>query len=154
MWIGNGANAEEKKRSLETSIDYVKADTSGRKVEDTIFITVRQGFEPPNFTGHFFAWDPKKWSDGQSYEDMKKALTSGEELTSSVAADLAKFSVSAKFTFAQLSAAVLPEGVDASQKEQYLADDEFKQVLGISRAEFNALPGWKKANARKKSGLF
>jgi len=156
VWIGNGANTEEKKKGLETAIAYVKTDTSGRTPEDTIFTTVKQGFEPPHFTGHFFAWNPAKWSNGQSYEELKKALVSGApgELTSSVAAELAKFTVSAKYTFAQLCGSNLPEGVDATQKEQYLLEDEFKTRFGITRAEFNALPGWKKNNARKKAGLY
>ncbi len=155
VWIGNQANTEEKKKALETALNYVKTDTSGRKVEDTIFTTLKQGFEPPNFTGHFFGWNPAKWSGGQSYEELKKTLLSGGgELTSSVTAELAKFAVSAKYTFAQLTGPSLPEGIDPTQKEQYLLEDEFKARFGISRAEFNALPGWKKNNARKKAGLF
>jgi len=38
--------------------------------------------------------------------------------------------VSAKFTFAQLTTEPLPEGVDATQKEQYLLEDEFKARFG------------------------
>ncbi len=154
VWIGNQANTEEKKKALETAIEYVKTDTSGRKPEDTIFTTVKQGFEPPNFTGHFFAWNPAKWSSGQSYEEMKKALAAGGDLTTSVAAELSKFSVSAKYTFAQLCGPNVPEGVDVTQKEQFLLDDEFKARFGITRAEFNTMPAWKKSNARKKAGLY
>jgi hypothetical protein len=155
VWIGNGANAEEKKKALETALQYVKTDTSGRTVEDTTFVTVKQGFEPPHFTGHFGAWDPAKWSGGKSYAELKKALAGGAgELTTSLGAELAKFTVSAKYTFDQLTAAALPEGVDATQKEQYLLEDEFKTRFGMTRAEFNALPGWKKNNAKKKAGLY
>ena len=154
VWIGNGANAEEKKKSLETAITYVKSDTSGRTVEDTVFVTIKQGFEPPNFTGHFGAWDPQKWSSGQTYAELKKAMNSGGELTTSVAAELSKFTVSAKYTFAQLTAAALPEGVDPTIKEQYLLEDEFKTRFSMSRAEFNALPGWKRNAAKKKAGLY
>jgi len=154
VWIGKSANTEEKKKSLETATSYVKTDTSGRTVEDTVFMTVKQGLEPPNFTGHFFAWNPAKWSNGQSYEELKKALAAGGDLTGSVSAELAKFTVSAKYTFAQLMTEPLPEGIDATQKEQYLLEDEFTSRFGISRAQFNALPAWKKANARKKAGLY
>lgn len=155
VWIGNGANTEEKKKSLETAIEYIKTDTSGRTVEETTFVTVKQGFEPPNFTGHFGAWNPSKWSNGQSYAELKKALASGGgELTTSLSAELSKFTVSAKYTFAQLTGGSLPEGVDATQKEQYLLEDEFKTRFGMNRAEFNALPAWKKNNAKKKAGLY
>jgi len=159
VWIGNGANTEEKKKSLETALQYVKTDTSGRTVEETIFVTVKQGFEPPNFTGHFGAWNPNKWSDGKSYAELKKALNASGaggagELTTSIAAELSKFTVSAKYTFEQLSAASLPDGVDSTQKEQYLLDAEFNTRFGMSRAEFNALPAWKRSAAKKKAGLY
>eukprot|EP00047_Mylnosiga_fluctuans_P019660 m.84690 g.84690 ORF g.84690 m.84690 type:complete len:829 (+) comp8214_c0_seq1:60-2546(+) len=154
VWIGNGANTEEKKKALETAVEYIKTDASGRTVESTCFLTVKQGFEPPNFTGHFIAWNPNKWSQGKSYAELKKALAGGGELTTSLASELAKFTVSAKFTFAQLSGANLPEGVDATQKEQYLLPEEFKQKFGISREEYNALPQWKKNGLKKKAGLY
>lgn len=155
VWIGKGANTEEKKKSLETAISYIKTDSSGRTVESTVFATVKQGMEPPNFTGHFLAWNPNKWSGGQTYEDMKKALvTGGAELTGSVAAELAKFTVTTKYPFSVLTTDPLPEGVDATQKDQYLLDEEFVPRFGITRAEFNALPAWKKSNARRKAGLF
>lgn len=154
IWVGNGANTEEKKKSLETALEYVKTDNSGRTIEETTFLTVKQGFEPPNFTGHFLAWNPSKWSGGKSYAELKKALSGGGELTTSLAAELSKFTVAAKYTFAQLTGVSLPEGVDATQKEQYLVEEEFKPRFGISRAEFNAMPAWKRNAAKKKAGLY
>ena len=38
--------------------------------------------------------------------------------------------------------------------EQMLSDDEFVKTLGMSRAEFNALPKWKQNNKKKEAGLF
>ena len=43
-------------------LDYVSSDPSGRTLEDTVVIQVKQGYEPLNFTGHFQAWDRDKWS--------------------------------------------------------------------------------------------
>ncbi len=154
VWIGNGANLEEKKKALDTAIQYIKTDTSGRTPEDTTFVTVKQGFEPPHFTGHFIGWNPKKWSNGQSYAELKKALNGGGELTTSVAAELSKYTITSKFTYAQLTGASLPEAIDVTQKEQYLVEDEFKTRFNMSRAEFNALPAWKKNGLKKKAGLF
>lgn len=42
--------------------DYVRSDPSGRTLEDTMMIQVKQGYEPLNFTGHFQAWDRDVWS--------------------------------------------------------------------------------------------
>lgn len=45
--------------SLPLAKDYVDSDPSGRR--GTPLITVKQGFEPPTFTGWFQAWDAKMW---------------------------------------------------------------------------------------------
>lgn len=42
--------------------DYVRSDPTGRTLEDTTIIQVKQGYEPLNFTGHFHGWDRDKWS--------------------------------------------------------------------------------------------
>lgn len=166
VWIGNDANVEEKKKALETAIEYVKGDTSGRTVDDTVMMQIKQGFEPPNFTAHFFAWDPEKWSNGMSYEDMKAALDgtgdgSGPELGggdlggSSITAALEDYSDSRKFPYADLkNNANLPETVDKTRKEVYLSDEEFQQVFKVAREDFSALPKWKQSTLKKKAGLF
>ena len=40
----------------------MRSDPSGRTLDDTMIIQVKQGYEPLNFTGHFQAWDRDKWS--------------------------------------------------------------------------------------------
>ena len=62
MWIGKGANEIEKKQSLLAAKDYISHDPSGRDEAEVTMLTVKQGMEPPKFTGHFQAWDPRKWS--------------------------------------------------------------------------------------------
>ena len=47
-----------------------------------------------------------------------------------------------------------PYNIDMSQKEYYLADDEFGQVFGMTKANFSKLPKWKGTNAKKKAGLW
>lgn len=39
--------------------DYVNSDPSGRR--GTPISLIKQGIEPPNFTGWFQAWDAKLW---------------------------------------------------------------------------------------------
>ena len=156
VWIGKGANAEEKKKSLETAIEYIKSDKSGRTVQTTILATLKQGFEPPSFTGHFIAWDPEKWSKGKTYEQLKaEAMASGNAaaLGGSVQEALTTLTTST-YTFAQLTTNPLPEGVDATKKEQYLSNEEFQKVFGIPKAEFNGMPGWKSSALKKKVNLY
>ncbi|XP_051996468.1 gelsolin-like [Xyrauchen texanus] len=59
LWIGNDANELERTGSDKIAKDYVESDPSGRC--GTPVITIKQGFEPPTFTGWFQAWDHKMW---------------------------------------------------------------------------------------------
>ena len=79
VWVGKNANAVEKKGSLEAAMEYIKTDPSGRTVEDTCIMQVKQGFEPTNFRCHFHAWDDDMWSKGMSYEELKAKLGSEAE---------------------------------------------------------------------------
>ncbi|CAJ0944727.1 unnamed protein product [Ranitomeya imitator] len=60
LWIGIDSNEEEKKESPVAAKRYLESDPSGR--DKNIPITaIKQGHEPPTFTGWFLAWDSKKW---------------------------------------------------------------------------------------------
>jgi len=156
VWIGKGANTEEKSKSLATALEYIKTDPSGRTVQDTVIVQLKQGFEPPNFTAHFIAWDPEKWSNGKTYEQLKaEAMASGNTaaLETSVEAALSKLTTSV-YPLSALIGQDIPEGVDPTKKEQYLSNEEFQQVFGISKAEFNGMPAWKTVGLKKKVNLY
>ncbi|KAM4628974.1 scinderin like a [Polymixia lowei] len=59
IWIGKNANKVERTGSNKIAKDYVESDPSGRR--GVAFTTMKQGSEPPTFTGWFQAWDPKLW---------------------------------------------------------------------------------------------
>uniref|UniRef100_A0AAY4CLY5 HP domain-containing protein n=1 Tax=Denticeps clupeoides TaxID=299321 RepID=A0AAY4CLY5_9TELE len=63
LWLGNNANEVERKESVVTCQEYLHNHPGGRDPETPILL-VKQGFEPPTFTGWFMAWDPSKWSVG------------------------------------------------------------------------------------------
>ncbi|KAM8966405.1 villin-like protein isoform 2-T2 [Pelodytes ibericus] len=73
LWIGKSANEYEKNEAINSSKEYLKSHPAGRDLATPI-ITVKQGHEPPTFTGWFDAWDSHKWSSDCSYENMKKNL--------------------------------------------------------------------------------
>ncbi|XP_030625450.1 villin-1 [Chanos chanos] len=73
LWIGDSANQSERQDALTYTAEYLRTHPAGRD-PDTPIISVKQGYEPPNFTGWFNAWDPHKWSGGLAYEEMKKKL--------------------------------------------------------------------------------
>lgn len=70
MWVGKEANEVEKKEALATAQEYLQSHPSGREI-DTPILVIKQGFEPPNFTGWFLAWDPNKWSVSENYNISK-----------------------------------------------------------------------------------
>ncbi|XP_055364192.1 villin-1, partial [Betta splendens] len=74
LWVGNLANEYETKEALQSSQEYLRTHPAGRD-PDTPITFVKQGYEPPTFTGWFSAWDPHKWSGGNSYEEMKAKLS-------------------------------------------------------------------------------
>ncbi|XP_072220495.1 scinderin like b [Leuresthes tenuis] len=59
IWVGNEANPEEKKGAPKIAKEYVDSDPSGRR--GLPITTIKQGAEPPTFTGWFQAWDAKMW---------------------------------------------------------------------------------------------
>ncbi|XP_062266337.1 adseverin [Platichthys flesus] len=60
VWIGKDANEVEQSESVKSAKQYIETDPSGRD-NLTSVVVVRQGHEPPTFTGWFLAWDPSHW---------------------------------------------------------------------------------------------
>ncbi|XP_052021980.1 advillin [Apodemus sylvaticus] len=163
LWIGAEANATEKEGALSTAQEYLVTHPSGRD-PDTPILIVKQGFEPPTFTGWFLAWDPHVWSEGKSYEQLKEEL--GD------AAAIVRITAGMKNATLCLNSSEtepkhypvevlrkgqnqeLPEGVDPAKKENYLSEQDFVSVFGITRGQFAALPGWKQLQMKKERGLF
>ncbi|KAJ6628991.1 hypothetical protein lerEdw1_014697, partial [Lerista edwardsae] len=65
LWIGHEANEVERREALTTAQEYLQTHPSGRDT-DTPILIIKQGFEPPTFTGWFLAWDPRRWSVSES----------------------------------------------------------------------------------------
>ncbi|XP_047202715.1 advillin [Girardinichthys multiradiatus] len=157
LWIGKEANEVERKEAVVTSQDYLRTHP-GERDPDTPIILIKQGFEPPTFTGWFAAWDPSKWSGGKSYEELKKEL--GEDETP-VVVKIEEITETVK-TFQPFPPNMLvnkepnelPKGVDPSEKEKHLSDADFSSLFGMTKDNFASLPQWKQLNLKKKTGLF
>ncbi|XP_030647090.1 gelsolin b [Chanos chanos] len=61
VWIGNEANEEEKTEVMTSAVRYIETDPANRDPKTPI-VTVKQGFEPPTFTGWFLGWDHEYWN--------------------------------------------------------------------------------------------
>jgi len=154
IWIGKGANLEEKEKSMSLAKTYVQegAEQTGRKEDDVSFMVINQGHEPPNFTCHFHAWDDEKWRGGQTYLELKAAAMNVDVMSLEDATS--KFTVGGtKYPYDKLKARDIPEEVDLTRLEAYLSDEEFESVFKTSRADFEALATWKQQSAKKKVKL-
>ncbi|XP_056145146.1 villin-1 [Lampris incognitus] len=168
LWIGKGANIVEKEAAVTTAQEYLCYHPSGRD-EDTPIVLVKQGFEPPTFTGWFLAWDPQMWSRVKSYEELRSVLWDATDVIK-ITVDKNKNSVQTTTTMGIPTPSVLPilpadkllnnlsddlpDTIDPTRKEDYLSDEDFTRVLGVSRLDFYSMPLWKQQNLKKEKGLF
>lgn len=160
LWIGKDANEVERKEVVVTSVEYLRTHPGDRD-PDTPIVLIKQGFEPPTFTGWFTAWDTTKWSGGKSYEELKKEL--GEEAkptvvteqeTKEVPEEQRTFESFPPDALVNKQPNELPDGVNPSQKEKHLSEPDFSSIFGISKEDFGHLPKWKQLNLKKEKGLF
>ncbi|XP_061189061.1 advillin-like isoform X1 [Saccostrea echinata] len=159
VWIGNGANKQERDEAERLAIEYVKTDPAGRD-EDTPVYKVKQGFEPPTFTGFFGMWDRELWSKGKSFEELKKELGEGNEamsLVKQVAENgSTDFQDVAKYSYDELTvpAEELPAGVDPSCREIHLSNEDFEKIFKMKYSDFITKAPWKQQELKKKNKLF
>ncbi|XP_051958019.1 advillin isoform X1 [Xyrauchen texanus] len=157
LWIGNDANEVERSESVMTCQEYLRTHPGSRD-PDTPIMLVRQGFEPPTFSGWFTAWDSTKWSGGKTYEQLKEELgevtlpTKVESGSGGIESQTVSEYPPEMLLYKQTGE--LPEKVDPANREKYLSDEAFEAILGMSKEEFNSLPPWKKTNIKKATGLF
>ncbi|XP_034548396.1 gelsolin-like isoform X2 [Notolabrus celidotus] len=62
VWIGEDAQEEEKTEAAASAVKYIESDPSDRD-HGTPIVKVRQGSEPPTFTGWFLGWDQEYWAE-------------------------------------------------------------------------------------------
>uniref|UniRef100_A0A2C9KVB8 HP domain-containing protein n=1 Tax=Biomphalaria glabrata TaxID=6526 RepID=A0A2C9KVB8_BIOGL len=139
--------------------EYLKTDPAGRDI-DTPILCIKQGFEPPSFTGFFGIWDRDIWSKGLSFEELKKQVGESNipivEIKQNGISGSPDFNEVPKYSLVELQVAAeeLPSGVDPNAREIHLRDDEFKKVFNMSYSDFNKLPGWKQKQMKKSFKLF
>ncbi|OCT63426.1 villin-1 [Xenopus laevis] len=165
MWIGKNANETEKKEAAVTAQEYLKSHPGSRDI-NTPIIVVKQDYEPPTFTGWFMAWDPFRWENMKSYNDLKSELGDSstfeqislemttQQFTAQTQISSPSFQTYPSEMLVNKTPDELPPGVDPTRKEEYLSTDEFRIIFGMTRSEFQAFPEWKKQNIKKTKGLF
>uniref|UniRef100_A0A6Q2YTC6 HP domain-containing protein n=1 Tax=Esox lucius TaxID=8010 RepID=A0A6Q2YTC6_ESOLU len=160
LWVGNEANEVERKEAVVTSQEYLRTHPGSRDPHTPIFL-IKQGFEPPTFTGWFTAWDPYKWSGGKSYEELKKDLGDVTSLTMITTVSIISFIhrltiMKGHILYVFLSLSLSPSLTNSTSTifQKHLSDTDFSVIFGMSKDQFAGLPQWKQLNLKKSKGLF
>uniref|UniRef100_A0A8C4LFX8 Villin like n=1 Tax=Equus asinus asinus TaxID=83772 RepID=A0A8C4LFX8_EQUAS len=92
LWLGQAAS-EWKKEAVAWGREYLKTHPAGRSPATPI-VLVKQGHEPPTFTGWFLSWDPYKWTNNQSYEEVVEGSLGATSAVSEITAEVKNFQLS------------------------------------------------------------
>lgn len=178
IWIGQGSNKVEKDEAEKIAIDYLRTDPSQRGIDLPIY-KIKQGLEPPIFTGFFGNWDANLWTAKESVSDyfsIKSELQSKNQphLFELVLKDKSilglggghgsfknkdgslKFNDYPKYTYDVLirPADELPDDILAESKEVHLTSDDFNKIFKMTYEQFKEKPVWKQKELKRSVRLF
>jgi len=155
-WLGAHSNKQEQQETVRIAKEYLESCPNERD-GDTPIIVIKQGVEPPNFTGFFGVWEEDRWKLEELYttssatvegsEGGPVVITNGNSLGGYTYGNIVPYSV-------LIDPEEIPESVDLQKKEEYLSEEEFSKVFGLSKEEFTDLPAWKRTALKKAKHLF
>uniref|UniRef100_A0A2K6P3F9 Villin like n=1 Tax=Rhinopithecus roxellana TaxID=61622 RepID=A0A2K6P3F9_RHIRO len=91
LWLGEAAS--EWKEAVAWGQEYLKTHPAGRSPATPI-VLVKQGHEPPTFTGWFFTWDPYKWTSHLSHKEVVEGSPAATSTISEITAEVNNFRLS------------------------------------------------------------
>ncbi|KAK5646235.1 hypothetical protein RI129_004699 [Pyrocoelia pectoralis] len=158
MWMGSLSSNWEQKLAMNTAESYLANDPAGRSVNTSISL-IKQGQEPPNFTGFFSNWNSSLWNDYKSFEEIRYEIEGNRttiHLNDRGNGETNHFDQYIKYPIKVLATSndSLPSKVDPLRKEVHLTHDDFVSLFKINYVEFETLPKWKQQEMKKKVGLF
>lgn len=157
VWLGNGSRKDEREGAWKNVLEYLSTDLTGRKLENTIVMRIKQGNEPIEFTYHFESWDPELFKIKKDQADALRSSINATNCKIS-AAELEKSmrqkKVKQTYPYEVLSQLEVPDDVDPTCKEQWLSDDEFIKVFSMTKEKFGGQPKWRQDKAKKDKQLF
>jgi len=161
LWYGKDSNRDEREGAVQIGVNYLRTDPAGRD-QDTSVLIVKQGYEPPTFTGFFGAWDRDLWSDGKSYDEIKNELKAEQPPLSAATVSMVHtngvdYESSKKYPLEALQEKEpekLPADVNPALKEVHLNEEDFQTIFKMDYKAFSDLPQWKRQQLKKAAGLF
>ncbi|CAH1156175.1 unnamed protein product [Phaedon cochleariae] len=135
----------ERRAAMRTAVDYWRRTRDGGAVSAHL---VWAGLEPLAFKGLFPCWEEREEVKRLNLKEGKKM---GDMLP--LERELALLSRTI-YPLSELLQRPLPEGVDPTNIERYLSNADFRELLSMTKDEFEKLPSWKKTALKKEKGLF
>jgi supervillin len=147
-------HSAERKAAVETLFNFSQHEgTSG--------FVITSGYEPPAFKALFPYWVVQAQGsppDSAPNSPMAEQPASPSSATTgSIPMPIPVQSALEKLTRTSFTLEELkekPEGVDMGKLETYLCDEEFENLLQMTRPEFCRLQSWKQTELKKAVGLF
>ncbi|XP_061169748.1 uncharacterized protein LOC133179062 isoform X3 [Saccostrea echinata] len=135
----------DRKCAIETAIHYCQEKNPENPPKA---VAVYAGLEPLEFTNLFPYWDVDETAKSLNLREGKQEgeMTPLEEILEKV--------TKTRYSYEELMEDELPDGVDPKRLESYLDDEEFEEIMEISREEFYKLPQWKQDKIKQQNGLF
>jgi len=158
IWLGVNCNRIERVNSQAVAFEYLRTDPSGRS-DSTPVVLVKQGYEPPTFTGFFGAWDNDLWNNNMTYADICDRLQESSPgctvLVTRSKGDADGYRKTYPMTVLRLKDSdKLPDDIDPVHKEEYMTDGDLQREFNMDREKFASLPQWKKNDLKKKAGIY
>lgn len=155
IWIGSGSNKFEQNGAQKRASKYLETILDGRDKTKVHIIDVLSGKEPPFFCVQFPDWCDeiaKAWLVVDSFEHLK-AKTETEAVPENKVKtfhDPATF----KVPYAEIKNGQAVPGIKGAKREDYLTNEEFEEVFGMKKSEYDLKKVWEKQSLKKKYGLF
>jgi len=141
VWLGHHSRFIEQKWGIETSFKYLEKSPYHEK-NTPIYVT--KSFEEPlTFTSYIQGWNKIKFPD-----DAPNSIyhESGDVVL--------KEYLRSTYSYSELTSDSLPKGIDVTQKEIYLSDEEFENVFNMKKEDYEKIPSWRRETIKKKFGLY
>uniref|UniRef100_A0A1Q3F1G4 Putative actin regulatory gelsolin/villin family n=1 Tax=Culex tarsalis TaxID=7177 RepID=A0A1Q3F1G4_CULTA len=132
---GDGKKEEEEEEEDEHHVDEING------------YVVWAGLEPLEFIAMFPDWEQRDDVAEINVQDGRKSAPQP------IARQLSLLS-RREYPLQVLLDRPLPEGIDPTKLELYLAAEDFPAGLGLSKPEYDQLPAWKQTKLKKERGLF
>lgn len=122
-------------------------DVGSQHLDEINGYVVWAGLEPLEFIAMFPDWEQR---DDVAEINVQDGRKSAPQPLTGVLSMLSR----REYPLQVLLDRPLPEGVDPTKLELYLAPEDFPAGLGLSKPEYDQLPAWKQTKLKKERGLF